>query len=425
MKKNILLVSFFLISLISQSQTNLGILNNTNWLEKWTNFNPKDKDYNEVNKIITGVITENTTLSSEFTYLLLGVVYVTNNAILTIEPGTVIRGDYETCGTLVITKGSRIMANGTVGRPIVFTTNKESYVRRPGDWGGVVLMGDAPVNDYGGKGVLKFGFDSKYNLYGGDNEESDSGLMNYVRIEYSGRKLSSKKELNGLSCAGVGRKTILRNIQISFSNDDSFEFYGGDVKIENLVSYRATDDDFDFTQGVQSVFKNSIAIRNPFSSDSQGSRCFEIGSYDDVDRHDTNRKLTNIKASNITLVNLQDNKQGLVKEAVYVDTDSYFTMYDSVIYGFKFVLIKNIFLSEDNQEFMKFKNLLISHCENVFATINKDRVIEIVNDYQLKNNNINITDVAINDFFISTKINKSPDFRLIKISKSIEGIVVK
>lgn len=423
MKKNILLCSFFLISLLGQSQTNLGILNNTNWLERWTSFNPKDKDYKEVNKIITGVITQNTTLSSDFTYLLLGVVYVTNNAVLTIEPGVVIRGDYDTCGTLVVTKGSKIMANGTIDRPIVFTTNKASYVRRPGDWGGIVLMGDAPVNDYGGIGVLKFDLNSKYNFYGGNDVESDSGSMNYVRIEYSGRKLSSKKELNGLSCAGVGRKTVLKNIQVSFSNDDSFEFYGGDVKIENLVSYRATDDDFDFTQGVQSIFKNSIAIRNPFSSDSHGSRCFEIGSYDNVDRYDTNRKLTNIKASNITLVNLQDNMQGLVKEAIYIDTDSYFAMDDSVVYGFEFLLIKNSLLSYENQDLIRFKNLMVTHCKNVFATINKEGVI--INDYELKNNNINITDVAINDFFVSTKMNNFPDFRLIEINKNREVIVVK
>lgn len=236
--------------------------------------------------------------------------YVINNAVLTIEPGTIIRGDYDTCGPLVITKGAKIIAEGTESLPIIFTTNKESFIRKPHDWGGLFIMGDAPVNTFGGVGILNFDLDPKYNGYGGNNIESNSGTLKYVRVEYSGRKLSDKKELNAISFAGVGSKTVIQNIQISYSNDDSFEFYGGNVKLEKLISYRASDDDFDFTQGVQASFTNSIALRNPYSSDAERSRCLEIDSYDAVEKFDYQRNKTNIKATNLTLINLEDNNQG-------------------------------------------------------------------------------------------------------------------
>ena len=193
--------------------------------------------------------------------------YVVNNAVLTIEQGTVIRGDSKTCGTLVITKGAKIIAEGTESFPIIFTTNKDTYSRKPGDWGGIIIMGDAPINNFGGVGILNFDLDPTYNRYGGANPESSAGVLKYVRVEYAGKKVTSKKEFNALSFAGVGSQTKIENVQVSYSDDDSFEFYGGNVKLKNLISYRASDDDFDFTQGVQADITNSIAIRNPYSYD--------------------------------------------------------------------------------------------------------------------------------------------------------------
>lgn len=426
MKKSIFLLTIILINIVAHSQSDLGIQSTENWLESWTNFDPKKQEYKETNKTLTGIITENTTLSNRYTYLLHGVVYVANNAVLTIEPGTVIRGDYKTCGTLVITKGAKIMANGSPGFPIVFTSNRDTYTRSPGDWGGIVLMGNAPVNNYGGVGILKFDFDSKYNIFGGDNAESDSGMLHYVRIEYSGRKLSEKKELNGLTCAGVGSKTILKNIQVSYCNDDSFEFYGGNVVLEKLVSYRATDDDFDFTLGVQSVLKNSIAIRNPFSSDYQGSRAMEIGSYDDIDKFDFNRNKTNVKTSNVTLVNLEDNSQGLVKEAIFLDENSYLSMNNSVVYGFNdFLIMKNQIVTEEFEEFVKLKNVVINHCKNNFGTQNDGKITDVENRYDLMKYNIQVGNSKIDDIFLNTQLDNNPDFRFVKIEKSVGNVVSK
>ena len=428
MKTNVLLVVLLFNCLSAiYAQSGFGISEKENWLEYWTEFEPKKKEYKEPKKIIAGYITENTTLYNRDTYLLQGVVYVTNNATLTIEPGTVIRGDFTTCGTLVITKGAKIIAEGTASFPIVFTSNKDSYSRKPGDWGGIIIMGDAPVNTFGGVGILNFDLDSKFNRYGGENEESSSGILKFIRVEYSGRKLSAKKELNGISFAGVGNKTIIQNIQVSYSNDDSFEFYGGNVHLEKLLSYRASDDDFDFTQGVQANLNNSIAIRHPFSSDAEKSRCLEVDSYDSLEKFDGQRKKTNLKVTNITLVNTEDNNQGLIKEAVFVSNESYFTISNSVVYGFKeFLMVNDIYDIATFDEYVKCMNLIIGHCEATFRTMQGGGVISGMDiNFFLIKNNCTVSNGVIHDFFINPIFSETPDFRYLKIEKDNKKIVKK
>ncbi|WP_159778131.1 hypothetical protein [Flavobacterium sp. 9AF] len=428
MKKYIYLFVLICSALsVLQAQSGMGISEKENGLEYWTEFNPKKKEYKEAKKILAGYITENTTLSSRDVYLLQGVVYVTNNATLTIEPGTVIRGDYTTCGTLVITKGAKIMAEGTESFPIVFTTNKDTYSRKPGDWGGIIIMGDAPVNTFGGVGILNFDLDPKYNRFGGENTESSSGVLKYLRIEYSGRKLSAKKELNGISFAGVGNKTKIENIQISYSNDDSFEFYGGNVKLEKLVSFRASDDDFDFTQGVQASITNSLAIRHPYSSDAEKSRCMEIDSYDMIEKFDAQRNKTNVKASNVTFVNTEDNDQGLIKEAIFVADESYFSLNNSVVYGFKdFLLVKNYSFFEDFEEFIKLKNLVVGHCDNTLKTMQGDgNIAGMENNLFLSKNLISVSNGKIEDYFKIPTFEETPDFRYIKMERNNNILVNK
>ncbi len=427
MKTNLLLLlAIFSLCSSVYAQSGLGVSEKENMLEYWTEFDPKKKEYREPKKILAGYISENTTLYSRDTYLLEGVVYVINNAVLTIEPGTIIRGDSKTCGTLVITKGAKIIAEGTESFPIVFTTNKDSYSRKPGDWGGIVIMGDAPINNFGGIGILNFDLDSSYNRYGGDNSLSSSGILKYVRVEYAGRKLKSKKELNGISFAGVGSGTKIENIQVSFSDDDSFEFYGGNVKLKNLVSYRASDDDFDFTQGTQANFTNSVAIRNPYSSDLENSRCLEINSNDDIEKFDPLRNKTNVTASNLVLVNTEDNDQGLVKEAVFVSKESQLSFSNSVVYGFKDLLMVNEFSFMDEfEKNIKLKNLVIGHCNNTISSMKLKDTLEMDIDYLFSKNNIKVSDGLIEDYFMNANVLETPDFRYLKIERTNNNLVNK
>ncbi|WP_044399217.1 hypothetical protein [Lacinutrix sp. Hel_I_90] len=425
MKKSVLLLVTGLLSLISYGQTGSEILEEANWLENWTNFNPAKEEYKKADKILLGLITDNTTLSNRHTYLLKGIVYVTNNATLTIEPGTVIRGDYETSGTLVITKGAKIISEGTHLNPIVFTSDKERSLKKPGDWGGIILLGDAPINTFGGVGGVDLGLQSKFSIYGGENAESSSGILKYVRIEYSGRSMSSDKKLSGILFAGVGNKTIIENIQVSHAGDDSFEFYGGNIKVNNLVSYKATDDDFDFTKGTQSIINNSLAIRSPYASGNDSPRAIEIDSYDQIKNFDPSKNKTNVKANNLTLVNMQDNDQGLVKEAIYLEKDSYLNLINGNIYGFRdFIVVNDIFILEELEEFVKLKDVRISHCKNDFSLNFDNEIHDLpVENYNYSMHNVRVTDDKIDDFFINPKLKYTPDFRHISVMNDINNIV--
>ncbi|KQW97339.1 hypothetical protein [Flavobacterium sp. Root420] len=405
-----LLSTFFL----QAQQQPKGIIGNTNWMNNWTNFKPASVEYNEATNIIAGTIDKDTRLTKRNTYQLVGVVYVTNNATLTIEPGTVIRGDDKTCGTLVITNGSKIMAEGLETDPIVFTSNKETVERKPGDWGGIIILGKAPINTLGGLHTLPFDLEPMLNHYGGQDPEDNSGILKYVRVEYAGRKLSSLKELNGISLAGVGRKTVLSNIQVSYSNDDSFESYGGDLVMNNLISYRTTDDDFDFTQGVQCNISNSIAIRHPFSSDVSGSRCFEVDSYDKIGNTDMSKKLTKIDATNITLVNLEENSQGLVRESVYVRENTYFNLSNSIISGFTpFVLLEgNIGDGDVNLSKITFKNLVINNCNGGITSESGSGNPSIQKFYGNPIFFLDYTRLKNSELFSMPNIKGNPDFRM-------------
>ena len=415
MKTKIHIVLFTLLNafLLQAQQQPKGIFGSTNWMNNWTNFKPANTEYNEATNIIAGNIDKDTKLVKRNTYQLVGVVYVTNNATLTIEPGTVIRGDDKTCGTLVVTNGAKIMAEGLETDPIVFTSNKEISERRPGDWGGIIILGKAPINTLGGVHILPFNLEPMLNHYGGSDAEDNSGILKYVRIEYSGRKLSALKELNGLSLAGVGRKTILSNIQVSYSNDDSFECYGGDLNLNNLISYRTTDDDFDFTQGAQININNSIAIRHPFSSDISGSRCFEVDSYDKVENTDMTKKMTKINANNITLVNLEENNQGLVRESIYVRENTFFNLNNSIVSGFSpFVLLEgNIGNGEVNLSKLTFKNLIVNNCTGGITSESSASNSIIQNYFNAAQSNIEYTKSKNTALFMLPNIKSNPDFR--------------
>lgn len=422
MKTKLLLVLIIFSSFFqSKAQQTKGITGDTNWFSHWTNFTPAATAYKEANQILTGVIDQDLKLTKNNTYKLIGTVYVTNKAVLTIEPGTVIRGDKESCGTLIITKGCKIIAEGTIAEPIVFTSNSSNLMRRPGDWGGIIILGEAPINKIGGISFLDFNLDPAVSYYGGENPNSNSGILKYVRIEYSGHKINALKELNGLSLGGVGNGTKFDFIQISFSNDDSFESYGGDVNFNHLISFRATDDDFDFTQGVQCTISNSIAIRNPYSSDISGSRCFEIDSYDKIENADISKKLTKITANNMTMINTEDNNQGLVREAVYIKEKSYFNINNSIIDGFSScVLLENkIGAFPANLAKINIQGIQVNRCAGIVLSENPSFNSELNTWYNNDTFSLEITKSNSTELFIQSDVKNSPDFR----ARSINSIV--
>ncbi|MBI3511050.1 MAG: T9SS type A sorting domain-containing protein [Bacteroidetes bacterium] len=212
-------------------------------------------------------------------YLLMGYVYVCQNAILTIDAGVIIKGDKNTKGSLIVERGSKLYANGTAAEPIVFTSNQAPGSRTYGDWGGVILCGRAFVNWNGDQSQVEGGPRSLYGGAGNDMPHDNSGSMSYVRIEFAGVAFSPNNEINGLTLCGVGDGTNIDHIQVSYSGDDSFEWFGGNVNCKYLVAYRGWDDDFDTDNGYRGKVQFGCGIRDPFAADQSGSKAFESDSY--------------------------------------------------------------------------------------------------------------------------------------------------
>lgn len=419
MKQKLFLVICITCSLTLFAQKNNGIIGDSNWMNNWTNFKPITVEYPEANEVLPDVIDKNTTLVSSKTYQLTNRVYVTNNATLTIEPGTVIRGgigDIDYCGTLIITKGAKLIAEGTEKAPIVFTSDKGATVRKPGNWGGIIILGNAPVNkiDKDDKHLLTdFNIDLAKASYGGDKPDDNSGILKYVRIEFGGKKINGSKEINALILAGVGKKTILDHIQVSYSNGDGYHIVGGEVVMNNLISFRSDDDDFDFAEGTQATLTNSIAIRHPFSSGSGNSRCFEIDSYDKPENADLTKKLTNVTASNMTFVNIEENNQGLIREAIYLKENCKLSFTNSVVSGYApFLLLgEKITLSPDNFSKIVLKNITLNRCKENLVSEEQSFNGKLKYWPDPEAMGFEITTTPIVDFFTSIDLKNNPDFR--------------
>jgi hypothetical protein len=240
----------------------------TDWGYGWSNFDPENTNYPNTTSILSQDVTSNTTLSGVI--LLQNKVYVKNGATLTILPGTIIRGDLSTQGTLIITKGSNIIAEGTQNQPIIFTSNESVGNRAEGDWGGLVILGSAINNQPGGVANIEGLAPSSDTEFGGTNDNDNSGILKYVRVEFGGIPLQPNKEINGVTFGSVGDQTLVDYVQVSFSGDDSFEWFGGTVDCKHLISYKSTDDDFDTDFGYRGRVQFGLIIRDNIMYDAAG-----------------------------------------------------------------------------------------------------------------------------------------------------------
>ncbi|PRP97594.1 hypothetical protein ENSA5_32870 [Enhygromyxa salina] len=217
---------------------------------------------------VSADITEDTTWTADKTYVLAGdtLVFV-HGATLTIEPGTLIRG--EAGSALVIEKDSMLVAEGTADAPIVFTSF-DSENAAPGDWGGLVLIGEATINLEGGVGMAE-GFPIPP-TYGGSDDSHNCGSLRYVRVEYAGFAISEGNELNGITFYGCGTETSVSYVQSHMGLDDGIEMFGGSFDADHLVVTGASDDSLDMDQGFSGRVQHVFIQQNPLV----GDNCFEI-----------------------------------------------------------------------------------------------------------------------------------------------------
>ncbi len=237
---------------------------------------------------LQGRINADTVLRKANNYILKGLVYIVGNHTLTVEAGTVIKGSFSgtDVAALIITRGSKIIAQGTPTEPIIFTSAAPNP--QSGDWAGIVVCGKAGYNlSYNGiNGLFQVegGIDNSFGdgLAGSGDavaatpvDNDNSGIMQYIRIEYAGYAFQPDKEINSLTMACVGSGTTIDHIQVTYAKDDAFEWFGGSVNCKYLIAYKTQDDDFDTDNGFSGKVQFGLIIRDSVIADISTSEAFE------------------------------------------------------------------------------------------------------------------------------------------------------
>ncbi|OJW30592.1 MAG: hypothetical protein BGO54_21915 [Sphingobacteriales bacterium 46-32] len=231
--------------------------------------NPDDPN---VSRVLVGSYERDITLDGGV-YTIKGYVYFTSGTTLKIPEGTILKSDVSQKGALIIERGAKIDAQGSAAKPIVFTSGKPAGSRARGDWGGIILLGNAPTNrPLSPAPLIEGGVDRRY---GGTNASDNSGTMRYCRIEFAGIASEPGSEINGLTLGGVGSGTTLEYIQVSYGNDDSFEFFGGNVNAKYLICYASSDDDLDFDFGYTGKIQFAVVQRRPEIADTDAGNGVE------------------------------------------------------------------------------------------------------------------------------------------------------
>lgn len=359
---------------------------------------------------LAGSTAQDRYLDADTTYLIKGYFYITAPAVLTIEEGTVIKGDKTTKGALVVTRGAKIIADGSAAKPIVFTSNQPVGSRSYGDWAGVIICGKAPVNqgtdvDYEGGAVPGA-------TYGGTDAADNSGILRYVRIEYAGIAINTNQEVNGLTLGGVGSGTIVENVQVSYSGDDSFEMFGGTVNLKNIIAFRGWDDDFDTDFGYSGQVQFAVALRDPNNADQSGSNGFES---DNDATGTTAMPYTSARFSNVSVFGPMVTSSTTVntnyKRGAHIRRNSNQSIYNSVIAGYPtagLFLDGNLVEANVLANTLQFRNNVISGCATPFTITGGSGVLDITSWF---NNNGNITYAENTSLDVNDAFNLStPDF---------------
>jgi len=336
--------------------------------------------------ILKGRIDKDTVLREGNNYILSGIVYMVNNATMTVQPGVTVKGDYTgtNVAALVITRGAKLIADGTQEKPIVFTSN--SPVPRSGDWGGIVLLGKASVNTAftgtgGGTGIYQAegGIDNSFGdgLAGGGtspNDADNSGILRYVRIEYAGYAYQPDKELNSLTMCAVGSGTIIDYVQVTYAKDDAFEWFGGTVNCKHLIAYKTQDDDFDTDNGFSGKVQFGIILRDSTIADISRSEAFES---DNDASGSINNPQTKAVFSNITAIGpratLANSGNSLFLTAAQIRRNSGISIYNSIFLGWPSGLLidsrngRAVELNI-NDSTVRFKNNIIAGCGPLSGT---------------------------------------------------------
>jgi PKD repeat protein len=326
--------------------------------------------------IVSGSLDINgkTTWTNNNIYILQGFVRVTANDTLHIQPGTIIKGDFVSKGSLIVERDGFLIAQGTEMQPIVFTSQKPAGQRSYGDWGGLIICGRGAVNQPAnvangtaqGEAMVEGGVGSIYGGGANPDNNDNSGIIEYVRIEFGGIPFQPNSEINGITMCGVGAGTTINHVQVSYCGDDAFEWFGGNVNAKNLVSYRNWDDDFDTDFGYQGSVQYGLVVRDPAIADQSGSNGLEA---DNDATGSTNGPVSQPKFSNMTVVgplafNATFNSN--YKRALHLRRNTQCSAFNSVFVGYPVGLMIEANSTQGNaiNGLLKFKNNVIAQCND-------------------------------------------------------------
>ena len=292
---------------------------------------------------LQGRINADTILRKQNTYILKGLVYMVGNHTMTIEAVTVIKGAFSgsDVAALIITRGSKINAQGSASEPIIFTSASPNP--QSGDWGGIVICGKASVNTTFNSIANTFQVEGGVDNANGDglagggaspDDNDNSGVLSYVRIEYAGYAFQPDKEVNSLTLAAVGRGTTIDHIQVVYAKDDAYEWFGGTVNCKYLIALKTQDDDFDSDNGFSGKVQFGIIIRDSLIADISNSEAFES---DNNSGGTTATPKTSAIFSNITAIGprqtLGNVGSSLFRGATHIRRNTGISIFNSIFLG--------------------------------------------------------------------------------------------
>ncbi len=292
-------------------------------------------------------------LTAKYEYLIEDGVFIGGDneqkSTLRIEPGTVIRGN--PASFIAVMRGSQIFAEGTKQKPITFTSLKKSE-RKRGEWGGLVLNGNAPINACrAGAAVCEAvseGIKVREVKFGGNQPEDNSGVLKYIRVEFAGYPMAPDNELNGISFNGVGSGTVVENIQVHMNSDDGIEFFGGTVNAKYVVLTENEDDSLDWDMGWNGKIQFLLA--------DQGNDVVDSGIEADNLKSPMNASpRSNPTISNMTLIGSAQSGYGIL-----LRRGTGAQIYNTIVSGFK----KACFDIDDNETFANANSavgIVVSH----------------------------------------------------------------
>jgi len=305
------------------------------WTSGWTYYNVTGAGRTDINYakplvILSGPQAVSRTLSASNNYLLQGKVNMLAGTTLTIPAGTYLFGEKATTGYLVIDRGAKIFVNGTKSAPVVLTSDQAPGSMAGGDNGGLVIHGRAIANCANTAGGDSCTSEGGAGFFGGGNDADDSGVIRYMRIEYSGKELSPNNELNSLTMNAVGTGTTIEYVEAFFGSDDAFEWFGGTARCSHLVGIGADDDGLDWQLGYRGRVQYAVIQQHPL----RGDKGIEA---DNSEFNFAAPNRSNPVMTNLTLIGTNPPNIGAVtpNRGIHLRRGTAGTILNSVIVGFR------------------------------------------------------------------------------------------